>query len=347
MTRPFIVSTTLAGNAEDQIGPALASVVDHVDRCVVIDTGITDGTLDAAHQAAGKKLWVSSKLRDVQFDFAQARQHAWEVAGDLGANWAMTVDTDERMEFDGLYLRKWLECAHPGADMLLVQQADRTYWKERLFRIPSKLTWRGPTHETLVGSVKSENLAGMRFTELAKTPEQLRAKHERDVELLLPYTEAHPDEARWYYYLGAAYHGLGEFQRAVPHFMRCMRKSHWPEEGAWACFMAAWCWLDLEKYEAAISTAAHGLVIRPATAELAWIAAVAALKMERYEDAVAWGNMAVVNGRDQFPRLSFRDQSGLYEGPWSVLYQAYTALGNEERAGHAEAAWHDAYGARK
>jgi len=347
MTRPFIVSTTLAGNAEGQIGGALVSVMDHVDACVILDTGITDGTLDVARKVAGVKVWVDSALRYEKFDFATARQRAWQVAETVGANWAMTLDTDERMNFGSLNLHRVLENLDRDVDMVLVQQADRTYWKERLFRLPSQLKWRGPTHETLVGSVRSESLIGASFTELAKTQGQLNKKHRRDVELLTPFVQEHPDEARWWYYLGAAHHGLGEYVKAVPNFMHCVNKSVWPEEGAWACFMAAWCWLELGQYEEVLATVARGMVVRPATAELPWLAGVACLNLERYEDAIAWAQMAIANGRDQFPRLSFRDQKGLYEGPWAVLYQAYTALGNDERAGHAEAAWHDAELARR
>jgi hypothetical protein len=43
-----IASTTLTGNSAGLIADALRSVVDWVDYCLVIDTGVTDGTLEVA-----------------------------------------------------------------------------------------------------------------------------------------------------------------------------------------------------------------------------------------------------------------------------------------------------------
>ena len=44
----MIVSTTLTGSNADIIGDALASVLEQVDRCIVIDTGAKDDTVEVA-----------------------------------------------------------------------------------------------------------------------------------------------------------------------------------------------------------------------------------------------------------------------------------------------------------
>lgn len=85
---------------------------------------------------------------------------------------------------------------------------------------------------------------------------------------------------------------------------------------------------------------AAGLAIRPATAELAWLAGFAAYKAQHYDDAVAWSNMAIANGLfrgrgAQFERIGFRHPPGLYEGPFDVLHWTYKASGNEKSAAEA------------
>src|SRR4051812_41186822 len=50
-----LVSVTLTGNAEGLIGDALRSVIDWVDACVVVNTGVTDATLDIARDLARDK----------------------------------------------------------------------------------------------------------------------------------------------------------------------------------------------------------------------------------------------------------------------------------------------------
>ncbi len=131
-----------------------------------------------------------------------------------------------------------------------------------------------------------------------------------------------------------------EFAAAIEAFRTCAELRGWEEEGAWACYGAAECCCSLLRWQDAVQFCAAGLAIRPATAELAWLAGFAAYKSQRYDDAVAWSNMAVANGLfrgrgAQFERIGFRHLPGLYEGPFDVLRWAYKSLGNEKAAAEA------------
>jgi tetratricopeptide (TPR) repeat protein len=345
-----IVSTTLTGSNADIIGDALASVVNRVDRCIVIDTGAKDDTLAVAREVAGPKLLV----REFPWrnDFAAARNFALHAAEVAGARWAVTVDTDERLVFDpGFDLKK--ELAASRSRVLLVAYANGTYSKERIIRLPAKVRWSGPTHEVLSGQRPGESqvLPGIRFTELGKSPEQAQAKFERDVAVLRDYTQSHPQDPRWFYYLGASLHDLQRHEEAIEAYRRCADLRGWNEEGAWACFRMANCYCALERWQDAIDACARGLGLRPATAELAWLAGFASYKLKRYEDAIAWSNMAVVNGfydgaGASFNRISFRDPTGLYEGPYDVLRWTFKETGNEEAAQAAAEEWAAAKAAR-
>jgi tetratricopeptide (TPR) repeat protein len=208
--------------------------------------------------------------------------------------------------------------------------------------LPAKVRWAGPTHECLLGRTAAETLSlrGVRFHELPKDPDGVRRKFERDVAILKRYTKQHAKQARWFYYLGASHQHLGEFAAAIEAFRTCAELRGWEEEGAWACYGAAECCCSLLRWQDAVQYCAAGLGIRPATAELAWLAGFAAYKSQRYDDAVAWSNMAIANGLfrgggEQFERIGFRHPPGLYEGPFDVLRWAYKALGNEQAAAEA------------
>jgi tetratricopeptide (TPR) repeat protein len=334
----MIISTTLTGSRQDQIGDALQSVVAHVDRCMVIDTGVKDGTLAVAERIAGDRLLVREFRW--QNDFGAARNFALEAAAAAGGQWAMTLDTDERLHVQpGIDLAGRLAGIDPAIQVVLVAASDGTYAKERIVRLPARVRWEGPTHEALLGQRTGETttLGGVRFSELPKDEAALRRKFERDIAALRAYTRKHRKEPRWYYYLGASHHDLGEYAAAIDAFRACAALGGWAEEGAWACFRAAQCMCALGRWKEAIETCAQGLAIRPATAELAWLAGHAALEAKRYEDAIAWSNMAIVNGFHDgagasFPRISFRERSALYEGPYEVLRRTFTALGNDEAA---------------
>ncbi len=53
-----VALTTLTGNNEDIIGEALSSVVGRVDICLVIDTGVTDHSLEIARSITLYSHWV-------------------------------------------------------------------------------------------------------------------------------------------------------------------------------------------------------------------------------------------------------------------------------------------------
>ena len=81
--RDLIVSTTLTGSNADIIGDAIASVLEQVDRCLVIDTGAKDDSIDVARRVAGDKLLV--REFPWQNDFSAARNFALEAATEAGA----------------------------------------------------------------------------------------------------------------------------------------------------------------------------------------------------------------------------------------------------------------------
>ena len=347
----MIVSTTLTGSNAGIIGDALASIAPHVDRCIVIDTGARDDTLEVARRVAGARLFV----REFPWrnDFAAARNFALQAATQLGARWTITVDTDERLHFPaGFDLKR--ELARAKGKVLLVAAADGTYAKERIFRLPTRAKWRGPTHECVEGQGAGESvvLGGAYFSELPKDAAAAKAKFERDAAILRDYTREHPKDPRWHYYLGASLHDLERYDEAIAAFRACAALRGWAEEGAWACYREATCLCALNRWTDAIDACARGLALRPATAELAWLAGWAAHKSGRQADAIAWSNMAAVNGLYEgagasFERISFRHPPALYEGPFDVLRSAYEALGDKAAASAATEAWTAAKAARE
>ena len=232
--RPTIVSTTITSNSRDIIGDALRSIVDWVDWCLVIDTGITDDTLEIAREVAGDKLVV--RELPWQNDFSAARNFALEAAAALGADWAITLDTDERIDVGDVDVPAALAATDAG--VVLVKQVDGTYGKERLFRLPARGRFVGPTHEAFNRECDVTDLAGVVFHELGKSHEQYQRKAARDVAILARHTAEHPDDPRWFYYLGDSLAGLGRHEEAIAAFRTCAGLKGWDEEGAWAMYRA-------------------------------------------------------------------------------------------------------------
>ncbi len=336
----MIVSATLTDSREDEVVDAVRSVVDHVDRVLLIDTGATDRTLARAEGVAGAKFAVASHT---WVDFATARNASVDAARALGAEWVVVLDTDERLDFGSVDLRAAL--ARTTADVLLVEQADGSYPKARVLRAAAGARYVGPTHETLRGGVR-ETLRGATFSELGKTDEQATRKFARDVAVLTRYVADHPDDPRWWYYLGQSLEGLGARERAADAFGQCVLLGKFGEEAAWAAYRQADQLRALGRREEAVVAAARGLAASASSAECAWVAAASALDLGRADQAVAWARVAEAVGRFRGcgpARDSFRHLPALYELPYDVLR---TALPDGLARTRAEADFHAARRAR-
>jgi tetratricopeptide (TPR) repeat protein len=332
-----IVSTTLAGpHSAAVIGDALRSVVDWVDGCLVIEAGGGATATEAARVVAGDKLVERAfTWRD---DFAAARNAALDLAAELGATWAVTVDVDERLEPRGEDLRAAL--AGAAFSVVAMLAADGSYSKPRAIRVPAAARWVGATHEALpTNSIAF--FASARFSELSKPAADLQLKFARDAELLRREIARDPSDPRWHFYLGASLHGLGQLEEAIEAFRACARLRGWREESAWACCRAAELLVELQRYDEAVEACAAGLARHAGIAELAWVAAVASYRAGRPDQASYWASLAEVHGelgegQALKSRLAFRNRVGLREGPSDVLRHALRALGDTDGARVAE-----------
>lgn len=320
----MIIGVVVTDNRKSQIGEAIKSFASHVDQILLVDTGVTDGTIDVAVEAAnGTELTV---VRHEWVDFSAARNAGLKAAEEAGATWILLVDTDERIDFGAVDFRVALRSLNDTPiDVLMIESDDGMYPKDKIVRAGCGAEFYGPTHEALVGISRRITLRGVRFNELPKTDEQLRQKFERDVAILEPFIEAHPDDARWHYYLAQSYEGLGDRKRAAKEYAHCAELRKTGHEAAWARFKQADQLYLLKNYDECIAAAAIGLGIDPTFGECAWIASVAALKKKLLPTAVAWARMAESVGRYRgcgTERAWFRYLPALYELPYAVLCES-------------------------
>jgi hypothetical protein len=240
-----------------------------------------------------------------------------------------------------------------SADLLLVEHESGSYAKERFFRLPVPGRYMGPTHECYVmDSGQRADLAGVLFREVAKRPEEYEHKFQRDVRILERYTAEHPDDPRWFYYLGDTLQNVHRFEDAIAAYSICASLPGWDEQAAWACYRAASCWLALGAPHRAVESCARGLTRHAGLAELPWLAAYACWTAGNLQQSIAWARLSEAAGSFRgsgrhVQRLGFRHPPALYEGPYDVLRFALRAAGDERGAAEAESLYHDAIAARE
>lgn len=339
-----LVATMLSGNSEDLVIDAIHSAIDWIDELLLIDTGITDATVQRARRASGEKFACVSYAWE--HDFASARNAAIQFAEQRDATWVMTLDTDERMTLSHYPDRDALIAeieSDPDVSTWLVAAQDDSYSKERFIRLPTQLRWCGRTHEALQGASLSERaiLRDCGFWESPKTAEQFRKKLDRDLLILLEETSTHPLDARWWYYLGQTHAALDQKQMAVNAFTHCAQLDGWSEQSAWACYSAAKCLSEMKRFPEAEEIAAYGMTRDAGFPELPWIAAWCCYAESNDHRAIHWATMAASlgavtgshAGRD---RVGFRFAPAWYEAPFDILRYAHRRLGSEQAAAAAE-----------
>jgi tetratricopeptide (TPR) repeat protein len=315
-------SLTLSGNNQDIVADALNSVKDRVDICILIDTGITDNTIEKAREIVGDKLVV--KKYNWKNDFSEARNRALECAAEENCDLAIMCDTDERMIWaDGEDLESCF--VDPQVNVSMMYSIDRSYCKERVFRIPVLERYYGPTHETFPAyKVGFTAFPKSRFWELPKTAEQYHWKFTRDLEILLNHVKQNINDPRWFYYLGDTYKNLGRFEEAIEAYHKCWQLNGWDEESAWSCFRAAECAIQMKQFKRAIELCSKGICRHPGLGELMWLAGWCWYQIGVYSNAEYCARYAITAGIPEgfgghVPRIGFRVALGQFDGPYDLL----------------------------
>jgi hypothetical protein len=328
-----LVSVTLLGDGrEDTIGPMVSSINALVDEVILIDTreheddslAIADVNL---HVVPFK--WTGS--------FSDARNFALKVAADRGADWALLLDSDETLVTPKAPYN--LRCNLEGSRVphWTLKSSDGVYQQPRFFHLPTTGAFVGPTHEEYRPSLPAHVLAGVTFATPPKDHAQALASAARDLPLLEAYVDEHPDDTRFIYYLGATHATLGNHLDAIEHF-RLRADMGWGEEAAWSLFRCAVCWLQLKMPKHALDVAMEGMSKHAGLPELPYIAGMACLELQRWEQALIWGALAAslgkfvrfkfgINFRGEVERVGQRSLVAFYEGPYEVVERANRALG--------------------
>ncbi len=228
----------IAKDEADNIGRALQSAEPLIDTWVILDTGSTDGTPEAAEASVSAPGRV---VREPFAGFAEARTSALRHARGQ-ADWLLMMDADMTVDVHPEF-REWLdrwpdhETRNPDPDV----EAWRITIEEKgcRWRMPwlmrGDLDWRfeGDAHAYLVGGHR-RHANGLI---LHHHGEYDLAQIEGNIARLANGVKA--GDARSVYYTGWAYKALGRTDEAIEMFQRRARMSEFEEEAWHAQYLAA------------------------------------------------------------------------------------------------------------
>lgn len=228
MTSDVRISAALiVRNEEAFLRGCLASIVDHVDEIVVVDTGSVDGTM-----AIARSFGVKLLERQWRHDFAWARNEGLEAAS---GNWILYIDADERLQVPaGASLRDNLDGDDTWCALVWFSPTvNATPYREyRLFRNDPRLRFKGSMHETILPDLDMlKQTIGAKVTE---SPVELvhlgyedgsEWKHRRNLPLLRAAIAEHPERLYYYYHLSFTLAALGEVDEALATSAEGLRRA--------------------------------------------------------------------------------------------------------------------------
>lgn len=304
----MIIATVLLGpGSADIVAEAIQSAEPYVDGFWLCESG---GGPDAIAAAATAMAWSKRYWKYFMVwpdHYGQARNSALACARGLGAEWAFTVDPDERVRLgDPKKFRKLL-ADHPNVDVWSARDVDGRYIKPRVIRCSNReLKWEGSCNELLERKGPTGVLAGG-FRELPKTPEQERARVLRGIEKMPAEIARDPDNAHWHRHYATCLLLEGRHSDARRAFCVAAERAVNSETKAWCRYKAAQCFMLEGDYDTALEVATEGLADNAQfLAEFASVMAHCYYRRRRPQNAKAWATIAVERGPDK-DRFGFQD----------------------------------------
>jgi glycosyltransferase involved in cell wall biosynthesis len=262
---PSIGLAMIVKNEADNLPRLAASVLPHIDRWTIVDTGSSDGTQDVARRvfAPAPGIVIDDEWRG----YGPSRNVALRAARP-GSDWVLTVDADDTVH--GSIDRAALTVDVDGFEAEYRFSALH-YWVPRLVRSDARWEWRGRAHEHLAldRPARTGRLPDF-FVEHHADGGNRSDKAERELALLeADWADGYAPD-RTAFYLARVLEDSGRIPEAVDWYRRRIGIGGWEEETWYASWRLGHCLL-------AAGSSAEGCGIlwdtwaaRPARAEPLW-----------------------------------------------------------------------------
>lgn len=216
--RPLFAAAIIVKNEAHHLRRCLPSLSGLCDQIVLVDTGSTDDSVAVAIAHGATVLH-----REWDGDFSSARNLGLDA---IDAQWILYIDADEEVQQPDLAsIRDALRAAQ-GVAGFLVKFASHVgwtpYWEHRVWLHRPDVRFRGKIHETTVPDLRRiVREEGQRFERIDLSIQHYgyegdqRAKHARNLPMLLIQVQASPRRVYLWNHLGRVYEGLGRREEAL------------------------------------------------------------------------------------------------------------------------------------
>jgi len=262
-----LTAYAIVRDGEEALGGCVESVKGIADELVIVDTGSSDNTLEVARRYT-EHVFVHPRAEEwrddpSKFRFDEARNWAIERVEEIGCDWILSIDCDERLDPKSAEgLRQALERQPDGADIILVTMVmcldDGTEYQhflaERIWRAGRGIRFKGGMHNYLDVPKDHPRVAkpDVRFIHNRAVHDAAKraVRSEQRVKLAESVLAA-DDSPRSLFYLAGTLFDAGRREEAIPIFEKHLEKSTWPEERYQGAILLATIHMDAGRFDEA------------------------------------------------------------------------------------------------
>jgi glycosyltransferase involved in cell wall biosynthesis len=235
--RKRICLNMIVKNESAVIERCLASLRDHIDAWVIVDTGSTDDTKEKIRKSLEG---IPGALHERPWrNFGSNRSEAVALAYESGCDYFLFFDADDVLLTPPGF--EWPELTAHVYELTLNYGA---YRYARASLVSSKLHWRwvGVLHEYPESTQAATSREALPNPQIRASTEGARSrdpyKYDRDAEALLQGLKDEPGNVRYQFYLAQSYRDAGKPEQALVEYEKRAAMGGWDEE-VWRSMLEA------------------------------------------------------------------------------------------------------------
>jgi tetratricopeptide (TPR) repeat protein len=248
---------------EEMLPRCLASVCNHVDEIIVVDTGSSDGTISIAEEFGARVYY-----HPWEDNFSKHRNQSISYAG---GDWFLILDADEEIiDETGPLMREAARSADTDSVTFQVVSLydggkESLHTQERLFRNNKGIHYEGRIHNRIVGAT-STAVSPVKILHHGYNVsiEKGKLKHERRLKILEREISDDPHNPLYHHYLAVSHFSAPDYEQAARESTTALDLAE--QHGvinaplyAWTHYVASQSFHRLGKYERSQHLCMQGL----------------------------------------------------------------------------------------
>lgn len=338
---PTIYVGMIVKNEERDLPTCLASIQNVVDGAVIVDTGSTDQTIEAAQKCFHKPLqiftYTGASRQDEQgdwklWDFSQARnQFVERIDANPDADYLLWMDADDCL-LTPQQIRRMSYLSNYDIFGVQIQTGDIQWTHHRMWKTRQGVRFHGRIHEYPdLANLNGVNISDCIIRHDASPTPGSEDSNQRNLRILKAEYEEHPQDSRTAFYLANTHKDGGRWAEAIQCYQhRIELGEHYRDEWLFSYLYKARCERANNELTAAEQTLLEALSHAPDWSEF-WME-LSYMAYDQQQWSKAMGYAIEAGSRTPTPTALWREPNKYTDQPKRMCSFCEECTGNLSEA---------------